>query len=251
LLYHILTGRLGGIERKVMLRLLQDVDAHLVYGTYGGELLSHFNIKKPVRTIYPFIKESLLNDLLRTTPDLCSKSITIMAARDPFNKGLDIIFRAMGLVSDYDSAAKLNLLSPISASEIEAVPGYDAAFVNILNNVPDVSKVLQSSSLYVQPSRGDAFPVASLEALAAGLPTIVSSENGVKEVIGKIDGSMIVDLDHKALADAIISFFDKSQKEKTELSEQSRANAAFFNERHMLELFKKQLSSLKEELDGA
>lgn len=47
--YHLLSGRISGLERKTLLELLKDVDGHLVYGTYGLELLARLKQQKPGR----------------------------------------------------------------------------------------------------------------------------------------------------------------------------------------------------------
>ena len=48
-----------------------------------------------------------------------------------------------------------------------------------------------AADVYVQPSAGDAFPVASLEAMLAGLPTVVSTATGTREVVEDVDPLLV------------------------------------------------------------
>ncbi len=248
ILYHVLSKRVKGLEAKMLLDLLQEVDGHLVYGSYGFSLLKKFSIKGPVRIIYPFVEPSLLSRLLKVRPNLETKSISIIATTDPFNKGLDLLFHALKIVSKKEHKIRLNLITRMSEKEVQKISGYDQTIVSIAKNVPEMSAALGNSSLYIQPSRADMFPVGCLEAMAAALPTIVSVENGAKEVVDKIDPTMVVDLDSNAIAQSILAYFAKSPKERIVLSEKFRAAAVFFNEKDMVSRFSDQFQQLKKEI---
>jgi len=55
----------------------------------------------------------------------------------------------------------------------------------------DFAAEFAAADVYVQPSAGDAFPVASLEAMLAGLPTVVSTETGTREVVEAVDPLLV------------------------------------------------------------
>jgi len=273
LFLHLLSGRIKGFERKALLELLRDVDGHLVYGTYGLELLSRLEAQgrknpkpetrnpqnqqnpknipassRPVRVVYPFVKEESMRKLVSLKPALEDPTILIIVSSDPFNKGLDLLFKAFATVLEHEPKARLRIVSRVEPAGISSIQGYGPARMSILGNVPDISQEFASSSLYIQPSRGDMFPVACIEAMAAGVPTIVSKENGAKEIVDKIGPGMVVDDEAKSIADAVLSYFSKSMKERMECSSRCRAAASFFNEKDMLALFKRQLAGLKEEI---
>ncbi len=48
-----------------------------------------------------------------------------------------------------------------------------------------------AADIYVQPSSGDAFPVASLEAMLAGVPTVVSTGTGTRELVEDVDPLLV------------------------------------------------------------
>ncbi len=55
----------------------------------------------------------------------------------------------------------------------------------------DFAAEFAAADVYVQPSSGDAFPVASLEAMLAGLPTVVSTETGTRELVEAVDPLLV------------------------------------------------------------
>jgi hypothetical protein len=67
----------------------------------------------------------------------------------------------------------------------------------------------------------------------------------MKEFTTKIDKGMVVPADSGRIAEAIIKYLDKSEKEKSSLSARSRSLASFFNEKDMVALFRKELAKLE------
>ncbi len=62
----------------------------------------------------------------------------------------------------------------------------DAARVHLVGNRRDVSDLLAASDLFVLPSLWEGLPMALLEAMASGLPPVVSRVSGAAEVV--VDG---------------------------------------------------------------
>jgi len=68
------------------------------------------------------------------------------------------------------------------------------ARVSFLPPRPDVEFYYAAADLYVGPSLEDAFALPPLEAMACGVPTIVSSQAGVSEIITDgVDGFILND----------------------------------------------------------
>lgn len=248
LFYHLVSGRISGLERRMLLSLLKDVDGHLVYGTYGMELLARLKQPKPAGIIYPFVSDASMAALSKVKPALQSHSIAIIATSDPYNKGLDVLFSAMKTVRAHYGDAELEIITRMEPGGIEAVAGFNPSFMTVSRHVPSVADVLARSALYVQPTRGDMFPVACVEAMAAGVPCIVSDENGMKEFTAKIDQGLVVPVNSEELAGAITKYFGKSQKEKKAFSDESRKAASFFNEKDMVARFKNELAKLEKRI---
>jgi glycosyltransferase involved in cell wall biosynthesis len=80
--------------------------------------------------------------------------------------------------------------------------------------VPDLVKTLQQSSLFILPALEDGCPLATHEAMACGLPAVVTHNTGTKDYItdGK-DGWIIESHNVDAICDVLQNAYDKSRTE--------------------------------------
>ncbi|HEV2315080.1 MAG TPA: glycosyltransferase family 4 protein [Candidatus Acidoferrales bacterium] len=108
------------------------------------------------------------------------------------NKGLPVILEAMGLLpelplhllvvgsddpSPYQSALQRNLLAG------------RAHFLPVRN---DVEFYYSAADIYVGPSKEDVLPLPPAEAMACGVPVIVSAACGISEIISDGDNGIVV-----------------------------------------------------------
>ena len=63
--------------------------------------------------------------------------------------------------------------------------------VHFAGDVRNVHEYLQASDIFVFPTESDAFPLALVEAMACGLPVVVSNVASLPEVVG--DAGLLVD----------------------------------------------------------
>jgi glycosyltransferase involved in cell wall biosynthesis len=72
---------------------------------------------------------------------------------------------------------------------------------------------LQRASVYVHPSYQDGSPYAPLEALASGVPVVVTSETGTKELIEPgVNGCVIASGSVEAIGTAIEGYYEQSRQ---------------------------------------
>lgn len=73
----------------------------------------------------------------------------------------------------------------------------------------DIAALLQTLDVFVLSSRWESHPLALLEAMAAGLPTVATRVGGVPEIIRPgIDGLLVPPDDPQALASAVATILD-------------------------------------------
>jgi glycosyltransferase involved in cell wall biosynthesis len=176
---------------------------------------------------------AMLRRHVRTRPVLTARNGVVLAERDraagerPFTvgtigtvsrlKGTDVFFRAAALAAEqrpglrFEHAGQHNQHRDAGLDEelarLAAAPPLDRAAVQLGRRA--AADVLPRWDLFVLPSRMDAFPLATLEAMAAGVPVIASQVGGVPEQIGHLEhGVLVPPGEEAALAEWIVRLHD-------------------------------------------
>ena len=137
----------------------------------------------------------------------------VIVSNDGRNKGLPAIFQALAMLSELP----INLLvvsreDPSTYLERIREAGLDGR-VHFLPSREDIEVYYAASDAYVGPSLEDTFAQPPAEAMACGLPVIVSANNGTCEIItdGK-DGLILADpTDAKSLAEMIRRLYEDKE----------------------------------------
>lgn len=90
--------------------------------------------------------------------------------------------------------------------------GLDREFT-FMGHREDIPALLESSDIFVLPSRSEAFPNGVLEAMAAGLPVVTTCVGGLRELVDHGRTGLLVQPDDpRALADAIASLVENPDR---------------------------------------
>jgi glycosyltransferase involved in cell wall biosynthesis len=113
-------------------------------------------------------------------------------------KALDVLIDAMRLVPE----GRLVLAGegPLEASLRERAAGLDVTF---LPYEAPPARYLRGFDVYVLSSRWEAFPIGPLEAMACGVPQVVTAVGGTREAVVPETGIVVAPDDPRALAEAI------------------------------------------------
>jgi len=104
---------------------------------------------------------------------------------------------------------------------------------NRIRHIPDVPKVellryYSNASVFVLPSVADAQPLVVLEAMACGLPVIVTENCGSTDFVRDgIDGFVIPIRDVEALKDRLL-FLYKDEAKRRQMGDQARTRVQEF-----------------------
>jgi len=123
-------------------------------------------------------------------------------------KGHDVLLRALARVIDAGLSVELSIVG--AGSERAALERL-AAELGISDRVrftgalgaPDLVDELYHADAYVLPSHREGFGVALVEALATGLPAVVTRSGGPESIVGATDGVVVTPGDEEALASGI------------------------------------------------
>lgn len=236
--FMILEDKHGKISRhNLYLHIIKTVMKE-IDGALAVSRLTEKNIRKyldiPTAVVYPYIEEERYKRLIYVNPNLESYNI-VSVAHGRYSKGMDILVKAFEIVKREFKEAELFIVGKGHPKDWEKNDG-----VHVLGYVEDLGSIFEKCSLFVQSSRFDAFSVATLEALRAGLPAIVTEMTGVREVVEDLGKDFVRKVDAEDIASGILRYFDLSEEEKSMLSEKARQLSEPFNKSEMCERFKKE-----------
>ncbi|HXW68854.1 MAG TPA: glycosyltransferase family 4 protein [Dissulfurispiraceae bacterium] len=146
-------------------------------------------------------------------------TIVCVARLDHYIKGQDILIKALPIVKERIQAFKCQLIGegpsrPFLEQMVKDLGLTEAvSFMGVRN---DVAALLSQADLFVLPSRYEGFGIVILEAMASGLPVIISNIDGPAEIVtdGK-DGLHFRSGDERDLADKITALLvDKDLRKR-------------------------------------
>lgn len=120
-----------------------------------------------------------------------------------------------------------------------------ARHIRFLGFVDEPLRMLRAADAVVMPSRTEAFPVAALEALWAGVPLVASAAGGLREIItSEIDGLLLPVGDAAALADGLARLYENPELGQ-HLVQNGYAKAARFSRSSMIDRYVAFLHTLR------
>ena len=117
--------------------------------------------------------------------------------------------------------AELELVTPAEVAEEPGVKVHR----NVKANSPLLQDLYASCDLFVLPTRGEVFPLAGMEALAAGLPLVATRVGGLPELVVDGESGRLVDVDDgDGLGDALEELVNDAPLRRR-MSERARRDA--------------------------
>jgi len=121
--------------------------------------------------------------------------------------------------------------------------------VAFVGNQDDVRPYLWASDGFAFPSHYEAFPLAVLEAAAAGLPLIVTSVSGVEEfLMDGINGILIADRSPDGVRRGLSRFLDMSVKDRQEMGARARLAVSCYSLERFVSTWGISTGSLREQV---
>lgn len=229
--FKYLLGRYGKEPMRTVAQ--KGIDGIIAVSEFVIEYLRPiFQNRVASQVVHPYVQPDLFEWLGETAPNLDQKTV-VTVGRNRKYKGIDILVDAWPKVRKQHPNAKLNIVGKGHPESYENTPG-----VNVLGFVEDIKDVYASAGLYVQPSRADPFPVTVLEALRAGLPTVVTESTGNYTEVAKLDDQLIAPTTSDGISKAVNWYLERSQKEKSELSSAARIFGEQFGPKQGKERFR-------------
>lgn len=197
---------------------------------------------KPIHIAHPYVDADLQADLEATDPNLAGEVAVAVGQAAPY-KGFDLLVDAWPAVRARHPDAELHLVGKGHPAEFSGTRG-----VTLHGYVDSIPEVLSRASLFVQPSRVDAFPVSTLEAMCAGLPPLVTETTGTRSEVEALDESLVVPATSESLAVGVVDYFDRPLADRLELSGKARSRGKRFDEASRLAAFEEAFAQVVTEI---
>jgi glycosyltransferase involved in cell wall biosynthesis len=135
-----------------------------------------------------------------------------------FKKGLDLLVKAFGLVARTRDDVRLILAGPDEDGYSTRVQRWlkeegiqsKARLTGMLTGKEKVA-LLHSADVFVLPSYSENFGLAVVEAMASGLPVLISNRVNIWREVAGANAGIVVNCDADALADGLVALLDNRE----------------------------------------
>ena len=191
------------------------------------EIIKHYNLPfNEIEVVYNGVDTDTFNpknrikyrDAIRGKYNILPDEILLLFVGSGFKrKGLKHVIDAMSLVDKPDEVKLL----VAGKGDVRKYKRY-AKKRNVTDNLifagvyRNIHEIYAAGDIFIFPSEHDAFGTACLEAIASGLPVIVSKTSGVSEIITQGKDGFIVNhpVCAKEIAEYIILLLEKERREQ-------------------------------------
>lgn len=189
-----------------------------------------------------------------------SKYEILCGCKEEYKPGDTLTILHAGTVSDRGAVRKKNV--PTLARVVSRHDGWqlrlvgdghenqpyaalpDVEATGYLDDLAAFAREFAAADVYVQPSTGDAFPVASLEAMLAGLPTVVSTRTGTRELVEPVDPNLVCEPTERGVREAVEYVASLAPTEREAIGSTLRSSVEDLTEYRQAERFERSLNAL-------
>lgn len=211
----------GNVLNRFVVRLgFRYVSGIIAIGDFVAKIAGECLRSIPTEIRYPPLREDSLTGFADIMPSINAHTALLIGGGNQYVKGVDIALSSIERLRKIYTDASLTILG---FNGITEQPG-----VNAPGPVPDIRSYLTSSSVLIHAVRGDAFPVAVVEAMLAGVVPFVSEWTGVRVLAEQIDSKLVVPLQADEFSKRIASFWSLTPEEQQEISDKCKQVAQEF-----------------------
>lgn len=225
-LYEIAEGKRSGTEHRITHSFLDGVIANSEFMKEYAEDFTGLDVE----VVHPFVPN--LEEFLDFENEYTERKEICFVGYNYPNKNVESLVEAVR-GTDY----KLHIVGK----------GHDEREqenVEVHGFVENLTKIYSQCDLYAQPSDGEAFGVAPLEAMAAEIPAIVTDTTGLKTTVQEIDEELVAETSVEGLRKTIERFYNKEIEERKSISQEAREKASEFTEEKSLQNFRNAVESI-------
>ena len=149
-------------------------------------------------------------------PGISRNKIVLFFSRINFIKGLEVLTRAFSKVTDFRADVHLVIAGPDNEGFGNKVKKWlaDRKNIRIVRHsqdcfrVRDKLSILRDSDIFVLPSYSENFGISVIEAMACGLPVIISDRVNIWREVLHSGAGKVIPCDENLLAESILELLD-------------------------------------------
>lgn len=103
--------------------------------------------------------------------------------------------------------------------------------ISFVGNVCNVKDYLKASDVFIMTSKFEGLSIASIEAMACGLPSVLYNSPGLRDLISNDDNGFLIERDYHDLAEKIKAY----RQNRTLIKSKGNAAAAYARKNHSME----------------
>jgi len=149
----------------------------------------------------------------QTFPSKTLRLVTLAALEE--RKGIQFVIKAIKLLKDVDISYDIYGDGPYREELLLLIGKLDlSSLVRVHKPIDNPADIYKNADIFCLLSKGEAFPLAPLEAMASGLPLIVSQYPPFEEFVPEEVGIRVEREDAFGVAEAIKSLMDPKKREE-------------------------------------
>ncbi|MFB6143975.1 MAG: glycosyltransferase family 4 protein [Candidatus Nanohaloarchaea archaeon] len=189
----------------------------------------------PTEVVRPFVPE---HQKFSEVEYDCEENNILFVGANYYNKNVDSLIKAVESVNkSREEKLKLHLVG-------KGHEQHESDNIVTHGYVEDLSPLFKKAKFYVQPSKGDAYPVSTLEAMLTKTPTIVTEGVGTKDIVKEVNSDWVTGTKPEELAEALMDNLDMDKEDHKEFAEQLHQKAREFTPENQKEKFSNAIERL-------
>jgi len=217
------------VERKVIEKGSKKIIA--VSEGVKMEILENYNVPEDKIVVIPngvdldeFKPDKVKRRKIREMHGIADDEIVLMFSGYEFRrKGLEYIIKALPQVKDDVKLLVVGKDNPEPYKKLASKLGVSNKII-FAGFVPDISEYYAASDIFVFPTSYEAFSLATLEAVASGLPILATKVNGTEELIMDGYNGFYIKKEPNDIAEKI-NLFIESDSLRKQMSRNARKTA--------------------------
>lgn len=248
-LFFLDSGKFSRPTSWLMKRFLNSVDGLICVGEFQTGIARKLAPNQHIKTVFNGIHHKSFEALKNLDYNSKTNNIVFIGNVDVDwrirYKGLDLAITAVIELKNKIPDLSFTIIGSIDENFIQQFTHHiKEGTLKFIGKQENPAEHLLDKTLYLHPSRGEAWGISISEAMLAGIPAIVSHDTGMKELVSKSDNNLIVDSNLEEVKAKILWFLNLPEKKKIEISKKSRLAVASYTQEKAIEKFKQEFNSL-------